>query len=144
MDTTRSSISASDRSRSRGSTASLRTWLVAAASAAFLLAAVVPAIEDASGATQPSATVTPTSVKRGKPITVTGSHWPRRVTVQLLIGPPQSEAEPVARVRTTRSGTFRRTFVPPAFVQARLGRWILLACRRDCRVKAMASFRLTR
>jgi len=64
--------------------------------------------------------------------------------VQLLIGPPRSEAEHVATARTTSSGTFRRTFVPPAWAQERLGRWIVLACRRDCRVKATASFRLTR
>lgn len=122
-----------------------RLSLVIAGVCAFVLVAVVPAIDDASSTTaQPAVRVSPASVARGHAITVTGKHWPRRVTVQLLIGPPQSEAEPVATARTTSTGTFRRRFVPPPYIQARLGRWVLLACRRECRVKATATFRLTR
>jgi len=140
------SVASNERPRSvRSPTAIARLWLIAAAVAAFLVAAVAPAVEDASSATaKPGVHVSPSSVKRGKAITVTGSHWPRRATVDLLIGPPRSEATRVAGVRTTSGGSFRRTLVPPAWVQARLGTWVLLACRRDCRVKATATFRLTR
>lgn len=140
------SIASNERPRSvRSPTATVRLWLIAAAVAAFLLAAVAPAVEDASSATaKPTVQVSPSSVKRGKAITVTGSHWARRATVDLLIGPPQSEATRVATVRTTSGGAFRRKLVPPAWVQARIGRWVLLACRRDCRVKASATFRIVR
>ncbi len=122
-----------------------RLWLAGVAACALVAAGVAPAVERASSAAaKPTARVAPSIVKRGQAITVTGAHWPRNVTVQLLIGPPQSEAERVGSARTTSRGTFRRKLVPPAWVQARLGRWVLLACRRDCRVKATATFRLSR
>lgn len=107
--------------------------------------AIRPAPDPASSAsTHPRVGVSPTTVKRGQAITVTGSYWRRSAEVQLLIGPPRSEAGLVATVRTTSRGTFRRRLTPPAFVQRRLGRWVLLACRRDCRVKAVKNFTLVR
>ena len=113
--------------------------------AVSLGAAIRPAPEPASSATaNPTVAVSPASVRRGEAITVTGANWRRSATVQLLIGPPRSEGTLVATARTTSRGTFRRRFTPPAFVQRRLGRWVLLACRRDCRIKAVRSFRLVR
>lgn len=107
--------------------------------------AVRPAPDPASSAaTHPRVSVSPATVERGQAITVTGSGWRRSASVQLLIGPPRSEGTLVATVRTTSRGTFRRRLEPPAFVQRRLGRWVLLACRRDCRIKAVKSFTLVR
>lgn len=114
-------------------------------SAVCLAGAVKPAPDRASGASvHPKVSVSPTTVQRGHAITVTGSGWRRSANVQLLIGPPRSEGTRVATVRTTTRGTFRRRLTPPAFVQRRLGRWVLLACRRDCRIKAVKSFTLVR
>jgi hypothetical protein len=79
-------------------------------------------------------------VVRGGSILVTGRHWAPRATVQLLIGPPRSEADPVGSVRTTAAGTFRRRL--PIAAGARPGRYVLLACRRSCRVKASATLRI--
>jgi len=90
----------------------------------------------------PSVRVAPAVVQRGQRITVTGRNWPRNVTVDLLIGPPRSEADPVGRALTTSSGTFRR-YLRIASTTAP-GRWVLLACRRECRVKAVRSFRVPR
>jgi hypothetical protein len=92
----------------------------------------------------PTLDVSPTIVKRGASFTVTGSHWRREAPVRLLIGRPHSGATYVATVRTTSRGTFRRKLTPPAWVQARTGRWVLLACRRDCRIKAVKNFRIVR
>ena len=113
--------------------------------AAVLTAAFALGAGPASSTTaNPTVDVTPTIVKRGAKITVTGSHWRREAPVRLLIGPPRSEATYVTTVRTTSRGTFRRRLTPPAWVQARVGRWVLLACRRDCRIKAVKSFRIVR
>jgi hypothetical protein len=113
--------------------------------AVSLAAAIKPAPDPASStSSHPRLSVSPTTVKRGQAITVTGSGWHRSANVQLLIGPPRSEGTLVATVRTTSRGTFRRRLTPPTFVQRRLGRWVLLACRRDCRVKAVKSFTLVR
>jgi len=111
--------------------------------AVSLAGAVMPADEPVTRATaHPTVAVSPTTVPRGHAITVTGAGWRPRANVALLIGPPRSEATRVATVRTTSRGTFRRTLTPPAWVQAHRGRWVLLACRRDCRIKAVKSFRI--
>jgi hypothetical protein len=116
--------------------------VVAAISAAGVIA---PASAHASSASaSPSVRVSPESVQRGEAIVVTGRGWRRTADVELLIGPPRSEGKLVATVRTTSQGTFRRRLTLPAFVQRRLGRWVLLACRRGCRVKAVKSFHLVR
>lgn len=120
--------------------------LVSAAAAAGLLAAsagvgagVASDPAPRSSAT-PSVRVVPSVVQRGNRITVTGRNWPRNVIVELLIGPPRSEAEPVGRARTTSTGAFRR-YLRIASTTAP-GRWVLLGCRRECRVKAVRSFRV--
>lgn len=71
---------------------------------------------------------------------VTGKGWPRNVRVQLLIGPPRSEADHVAWARTGGAGTFRRSLT--IGTRARTGPAVLLACRRECRDKASATFRI--
>ena len=118
---------------------------IAVVAAVSLAGTVWPASQPKRrAAANPTVDVAPAIVKRGHAITVTGSRWRRRATVELLIGPPRSEGTHVATVRTTSTGTFKRKLTPPAFVQARTGRWVLLACRRECRIKAVHSFRVTR
>ena len=90
----------------------------------------------------PSVRIAPAVVQRGQRITVTGRNWPRNVVVDLLIGPPRSEADQVGRARTTSTGTFRRYLRIAS--RTAPGRWVLLGCRRECRVKAVRSFRVTR
>jgi hypothetical protein len=104
---------------------------------AVLLCLALPATANAA---QPAVSVSPTAVAPGDTITVSGRNWPKRVSVQLLVGPPRSEADAVATVRTTSRGTFRRTIRIAS--TAELGRYVLLACRRSCRVKAQASLRI--
>ncbi len=94
----------------------------------------------AQRSTKRTVSVTPKSVLAGGSLTVSGRNWPRRVRVQLLIGPPYSEADPVGSVTTTAHGAFRRTLRISS--AATPGRSVLLACRRSCRVKAQTSFRI--
>ncbi len=103
-------------------------------------ALLLPVTAAPATVTAPSVAVSPKVVLRGGSLVVTGRHWPRRARVELLIGPPRSEASHVAWVTTTRSGTLHRRL--PIARDAATGRFVLLACRRSCRVKAQASFRI--
>lgn len=110
--------------------------------AAAAAPAADPALQRAGAPAAPTVRIAPAVVQRGERITVTGGNWARNAVVDLLIGPPRSEADLAGRARTTSAGTFRRylrisrTTTP--------GRWVLLGCRRECRVKAVKSFRVTR
>ena len=117
------------------------TFLIAIVALVAVAGAGPRADHASSAAVPPTVRVTPATIERGHAITVTGRHWPRHVRVQLLIGPPRSEADPVGSVRTSSRGSFRRTLTIPA--RSRIGRRVLLACRRECRVKASAVFRVT-
>ena len=116
----------------------------------LVLAAAVagPALASSSSAPAPARAaavhvrVDPASVPAGSVITAIGRGWPRDAGVELLIGPPASEAYHVNWARTTHAGTFRKRIRISSRTAA--GRWVLLACRRSCRVKASASFRVTR
>lgn len=117
--------------------------------ALVLTAALVgPAWASSSSSPAPARTaavqvrIEPTTVRAGGVITAIGRGWPRDAGVELLIGPPYSEAYHVNWARTTRAGTFRKRIRISSRTAA--GRWVLLACRRSCRVKASASFRVTR
>lgn len=112
--------------------------IAAVVSLSALIAGLLGAV--AVSAVAPSVSVSPTSVVPGHSVLVTGRHWPRRVRVELLIGPPQSEASHVAWVTTTSSGTLRKRLAIAR--RAATGRFVLLACRRSCRVKVQASFRI--
>lgn len=92
----------------------------------------------APSAAAPSVSVSPKSLPRGGTLAVTGRGWPGNVRVQLLIGPPRSEADPVGLARTDGRGRFRRTLS----VHRAPGPAVLLGCRRECRDKASASFRV--
>lgn len=123
---------------------SRRLAIAAVAAALIGIAAGSGAASDpaARSTAAPSVRVSPAVVQRGQRITVTGRNWPRNVIVDLLIGPPRSEADRVGRARTTSAGTFRRHLRIAS--RTAPGRWVLLACRRECRIKAVRSFRVTR
>ncbi|MDP2712441.1 MAG: hypothetical protein Q8O56_14600 [Solirubrobacteraceae bacterium] len=90
----------------------------------------------------PSVKVAPTTVSAGQPITITGAGFGSNQAVSIGIGPPQSEADEIATVRTDGSGSFRLRRTIPARLPA--GPWVILACRSECRVKATANLRVTR
>ncbi len=58
----------------------------------------------------------------------------------LLAGPPASEAVRIGSAKTDEDGEF----VAPIAIERRVrpGRYVALACRHDCRVKASAAFRV--
>lgn len=103
--------------------------------AVALLATAAPA-----AAPSPTVSLWPKTVARGQVMLVTGGHWGRRVRVELLVGPPRSEADHVAWATTTAGGQLRRAIRVSR--HARTGRFVLLACRRECRIKRQASFRI--
>lgn len=79
---------------------------------------------------------TPQIVERGSTLTLSGSGWPSGVGVQLLVGPPRSEADPIKTVRAA-GGSFRTTL--PITAAAKPGPYVFLACVNDCRVKRSAT-----
>jgi hypothetical protein len=88
----------------------------------------------------PRVSVAPSAAPAGGTVTVRGVRWTPGATVTLLIGPPRSEADPVARVRARADGTFRRRLRLAR--RLRPGPYVLLGCRRSCRIKASARFRI--
>lgn len=105
-----------------------------------LLLGVVVLVPCAAAAAAPSVSVSPTTVQRGGVLAVTGRGWPHGVRVELLVGPPRSEASHVAWVTTTGAGTLRGAITIAA--RASTGPFVLLACRNSCRIKTQASFRI--
>ena len=82
--------------------------------------------------------MSPSITVAGSTIIARGRNWERRARVQLLIGPPRSEADPVATVRTTARGSFAKRITLSRAIGP--GKWILLACRRECAIKRSARF----
>jgi hypothetical protein len=80
----------------------------------------------------------PTQVEADASITLRGTGWRRRSTIELYIGPPQSEGTLVARTRTNSRGTFSKRVALDSELEP--GPWVALACRRQCRVKKTARF----
>lgn len=112
----------------------MRARVLLAPLTVLLLVAAIPA----PAAAAPKVSVSPKSVPRGGTLVVTGKGWPKNVRVQLLIGPPRSEADPVGFARTDGAGRFRRALT----VGRAAGPAVLLGCRRECRDKASATFRV--
>jgi hypothetical protein len=90
---------------------------------------------------RPTLRLRPSTISPGGSVTFTGSGWPANRRVDLLIGPPFSEADKFTSARTGARGRFRTTFRFPAAIEP--GRYVVLACRRSCRVKVSASLRVT-
>ncbi len=96
------------------------------------------------GAAQPAATPTltirPRAARRGGSVVFYGSGFRPLVRVTLLAGPPESAAVKIGSAKTDEQGEF----VAPIAIERRVrpGRYVALACRHDCRVKATAMFRV--
>ena len=102
---------------------------------------VSPAAErGAQAAAKPALTVRPRAARRGGSVMLYGSGFRPLVRVTLLAGPPASEAVKIGSARTDEDGEF----VAPIAIERRVrpGRYVALACRHDCRVKASAAFRV--
>jgi hypothetical protein len=108
------------------------------------LALLVPGVPAAAPAPAPTPTISlwPKTVPRGAVLLVTGRHWTPGRLVDVLVGPPRSEADHVAWARARADGTFRRGIRIAR--DAKTGSFVVLGCRRACRVKAQASFRVVR
>ncbi len=114
--------------------------------AAVLLAPPAPAAPlgrapaYAREAVAPRLRIQPGTVPRGGRLTLIGSNFRRNETVRLYIGPPQSEASYFGSARTGPKGGFRKDFrVHPS---ATPGRYVVIACQRNCRIKASATVRI--
>lgn len=89
---------------------------------------------------RPTLRVRPATISPGDTVTFSGSGWPANRVVELLIGPPRSEADRFTSARTGPGGRFRTSFTFPTAIQP--GRYVVLACRRSCRVKVSAPLRV--
>ncbi len=101
-----------------------------------LLAAAVAAlaISAAGASAAPRVTATPSVLTPNSPVTLDAFGMRPGTRVTFMIGPPNSEASPIAAATATSAGRARvRVGVDPS---AGTGRWIILACQRECRVKA--------
>jgi len=115
----------------------IRIVVLLTATIALALVATAPA----PGKARTSVSLSPKWVAAGKTLTVKGRGWPARKQIVLLVGPPRSEASPVATVKTGRRGRFVRKVQISAL--AKPGRYVLLACRRDCAKKRKVRFTIT-
>lgn len=123
----------------------MRTRMVVAGGAVIAAMAagvgLSPAAERrAQAAATPTLTVRPRAARRGGSVMLYGSGFRPLVRVTLLAGPPASEAVRIGSARTDEDGEF----VAPIAIERRVrpGRYVALACRHDCRVKASAAFRV--
>lgn len=119
--------------------------LAAALAGAALLAgsALLPSAAGAAPSFSPGVRVSPAVVVAGKTMRVTGAAWRPGARVQLAVGPPASEADPVRTLTVDATGRFATTirFQPAADP----GRYVLLArCVARCSDRATASFRITK
>ena len=90
----------------------------------------------------PQLTVEPEAAAPGGTVVLRGRGFPRNAAIDLLAGPPHSEAQRIGGARTGRRGGFRATIQIRS--QADAGRLVALACYDACRVKAGARFRIVR
>lgn len=90
---------------------------------------------------QPRLALRPKLIAPGGRLTFIGSGFIARRSVELLVGPPQSEGRFVGSTRSTRTGAFRKTLTVK--LSFKPGPWVALACQHGCRIKAGASFRIT-
>jgi hypothetical protein len=88
----------------------------------------------------PQLTAQPEAAAPGEAVVLRGSGFPRNASIELLGGPPHSEARRIGDARTGRRGAFVATIRIRS--QADPGRLVALACYDACRVKATARFRI--
>lgn len=87
---------------------------------------------------RPRLRVEPVVVSPGGVLTLAGGGFRRSEAVRLYAGPPHSEADAIGATRADSRGAFRAAI--PLSARATPGHYVVLACQRDCRLKATASF----
>jgi hypothetical protein len=88
----------------------------------------------ADAATGPTLRVNPSVAHRGDTVALSGKHWGNHKFVTLKIGLPNSDATNfIAKVETNNIGSWRGTV--PVKPTARLGNYVILACRKACAIK---------
>ena len=108
-----------------------------------LLAFWLAGLAGASTAAGPSVSVKPRLVRLGGTIKIIGTHFRTGLRIGLYIGRPHSD-------NTTKIGALNAGPRGGFTVRHRLsrltttGRYVLLACQRQCRVKATAPFTVTK
>jgi hypothetical protein len=88
----------------------------------------------------PQLTAKPVAAAPGQAVVLRGTGFPRNAPIELLAGPPRSEARSIGSARTGRRGGFVATIRIRS--QADPGRLVALACHDACRVKAAVRFRI--
>ncbi len=85
--------------------------------------------------------ITPQFVPRGETMTITGTGFRPSLRVTLRIGRPNSDS--TARFGATTAGR-RGGFTVKKVLSRSIGAgtWVVLACQRNCRIKATAQFRV--
>jgi hypothetical protein len=116
--------------------------VLSAVTAAFAGGAVAVAARPAPRAAGPQLVVEPEAAVPGGAVVLSGRGFPRNAEIELLAGPPHSEAHQIGSAQTSRRGAFRATIRIRS--QADAGRLVALACYDACRVKASARFRIVR
>lgn len=94
----------------------------------------------ASAVAAPSVSVSPDVIPPGGKLSVKGKGWAPDARVSILVGRPRSEAAKLGTLRTNSRGRFKGTLKLNR--SAEQGRYVLLACRRKCAIKAKAKFRI--
>jgi hypothetical protein len=124
-----------------------RSWLLECHSAAADREAIAAACRQALDSVRADADASseaPTvsvAVRGASTLAVAGRNWPARASVSILAGPPRSEAERLTTTRTDSAGGFSLDLSVPRDSGRRV---VVLACRRECRVKASTTVDLPR
>jgi hypothetical protein len=92
-------------------------------------------------ATAAKLTVAPALVRRGGQITIVGTGLAPSLKVTLYMGRPRTDNIAAIGARyASRTGGIR--LVKPIPRSTGVGKWAILACQRNCRIKATAFFRV--
>jgi hypothetical protein len=115
----------------------LQRGLVAAALAAGTLAAAAVAAPKPDA---PHVTLEHIRVMPGETLVVHGRGFPDEMRVSLRIGRPDGSAERVGAARAGQNGRFvAHVSIDP---EVSPGRYVIVACRNRCKLKASTGFRI--
>jgi hypothetical protein len=106
----------------------------------ILVSAFLVLLVAAPAVAAPGVGVSPKTISPGGTITVEGKGWKPSSRVSILIGPRNSEADKVGTLRANERGRIKGKL--KFSKSAAPGRYVLLACRKQCAVKATANFRI--
>lgn len=103
----------------------------------LLLASALAAAGLAAALSSPAIRLVPPSAHPGGSVAIVGTGWTPGLVVTLHAGPPNSEADRFASVRADARGGFRKT--TRLHSSAMPGKYVFIACQRQCRVRATAT-----